>query len=159
MSSQDLSSLDVLIGDWRLLMTNAWFLDSMDTEVEGRSNFSWLDDGFVRMTFEVGGPPNAVGIMGMSGPTGTYTMLYHDERGVSRVYDMTFGNGLWIMIRQDPDFHQRFRATVDVERIEAVWEASEDEGRTWRKDFDLVYDRIHPATQPRDNNDGSVSDD
>lgn len=137
-----LSDLEVLIGEWRLTLTNAWFLDSLETEVEGSSTFTWLDDGFIRMTFEVDGPPNAVGIIGLSEPRGAYTMLYHDVRGVSRVYDMTFGDGLWLMIRQDPDFHQRFRAAVAPDQIEAVSEASDDEGRTWRRDFDLLYTRV-----------------
>ncbi|GAA4894198.1 hypothetical protein [Streptomonospora salina] len=40
--------------------------------------------------------------------------------------------------RDDPDFHQRFRADVQRDAIEGRWEASDDEGRTWRKDVDLT---------------------
>jgi hypothetical protein len=41
----------------------------------------------------------------------------------------------------DPDFHQRFIATVQRDRNEGRREASEDAGRTWRKDFDLIFER------------------
>ena len=68
-------------------------------------------------------------------------LLYHDERGVLRVFQMTFADGTWMLSREDPDFHQRFIATVDHERIDGRWEASEDFGKTWRKDFDLIFER------------------
>jgi hypothetical protein len=36
---------------------------------------------------------------------------------------------------------QRFVAGVEPDRITGRWEASEDRGSTWRKDFDLVFER------------------
>jgi hypothetical protein len=45
------------------------------------------------------------------------------------------------MNRADPDFHQRFISTVGPDRIDGRWEASEDAGTTWRKDFDLIFER------------------
>jgi hypothetical protein len=67
--------------------------------------------------------------------------LYHDARGVSRVFDMTFSAGAWTLLREDPDFHQRFAAVVERDRISGRWDASEDAGETWRKDFDIVFER------------------
>ncbi len=67
--------------------------------------------------------------------------LYHDDRGVDRLFAMTFAEGEWTLLREDPDFHQRFVATVGPDRIEGRWEASEDAGATWRKDFDLTFER------------------
>ena len=52
-------------------------------------------------------------------------------------FRMTFGDGEWTMVREDPDFHQRLVATVTPDRIDA----SEDEGASWRKDFDLTFER------------------
>jgi hypothetical protein len=50
--------------------------------------------------------------------------------------------GAWILHREDPDMHQRFvLRLVDQDRIEAHTDASDDAGRTWRKDFDLVFTR------------------
>jgi hypothetical protein len=46
------------------------------------------------------------------------------------------------MLREDPDFHQRIFWTVEADRIVGRPEASEDEGVTWRKDFDLILERV-----------------
>jgi hypothetical protein len=35
------------------------------------------------------------------------------------------------MTREDPDFHQRFVATVEPDRILGRWDASQDFGKTW----------------------------
>jgi hypothetical protein len=43
--------------------------------------------------------------------------------------------------REDPDMFQRFIADVGPDRIAGRWEACEDHGSTWRKDFDLVFQR------------------
>ena len=61
---------------------------------------------------------------------------------------MTFGGGERAMSREDPDFHQRFVATVGPHRVDGRWDASEDEGTTWRKDFDLVFERTAEARGP-----------
>jgi hypothetical protein len=71
--------------------------------------------------------------------------LSWDSRGVARVFGMTWGDGAWAVSREDPDFHQRFEATITPDRIDMRVEASEDEGKTWRKDFDLIFER-RPAT-------------
>jgi hypothetical protein len=55
---------------------------------------------------------------------------------------MTFEDDTWTLAREDPDFHQRFVATVSADRVEGHWDASEDAGCHWRKDFDLAFDRI-----------------
>jgi hypothetical protein len=58
----------------------------------------------------------------------------HDAAGA-------FADGQWTLVREDPDFHQRFIAAVEADRIVGRWEASEDFGKTWRKDFDLIFSR------------------
>src|SRR5215218_2949363 len=63
------------------------------------------------------------------------------DRGVCRHYAMTFDGGHWTMTREDPDFHQRFIADVEKDRIVGSWQASEDAGKTWRKDYDLTFER------------------
>jgi hypothetical protein len=54
---------------------------------------------------------------------------------------MNFADGEWYMLRADPDFYQRFVATVRPDRIDGRWDASDDDGAIWRKDFDLIFDR------------------
>ena len=57
---------------------------------------------------------------------------------------MTFTGDEWTLHREDPDFHQRFVASVSADRIQGRWDASEDQGATWRKDFELVFERTAP---------------
>jgi len=54
---------------------------------------------------------------------------------------MTLDGGHWTMTREDPDMHQRFIADIETDRIRGRWEASDDQGNTWRKDFHLTYER------------------
>ncbi len=145
MRNTALQELDVLVGEWTLTMSDAWFLEERDTEVHGRAVIEWFGDAFVVMRSEMGGNPVWDLAIGRSDAHDAYTALYHDDRGTSRVFHMAFQNGCWTLLRQDPDFHQRFVGDVGPDRIAGRWEASEDEGRTWRKDFDLVFERLSPG--------------
>lgn len=107
-------ALDVLVGEWTLTLTDAWFLESRD----------------VRHT---GAPP----LDGSATPS-------HDPRPASRLFDMTFTEEEWILHRKDLDFHQRFVSRVSADRIDGHWDGSEDCGETWRKDFDLIFERNIP---------------
>lgn len=141
MRNDQLQTLDVLLGDWDVTLSGAWFLDSLESAQHGTATFAWLGDAFVVMTSVMEGEPTWDFVFGRRDATDTFHALYHDLRGVSRLFDMTFGDGRWTLTRADPDFHQRWLATVADNRIVGRWEASEDEGSTWRKDFDLVFDR------------------
>lgn len=141
MRNQVVAELDALIGDWELTLSGAWFLDSLDVEQHGRATFEWLDDAFVVMRSTMQGEPTWDFVFGHSDATDQRYALYHDQRGVSRLFRMSFGAGQWTLERTDPDFHQRFIAAVGPDEMRGRWEASEDEGRSWRKDFDLVFRR------------------
>jgi hypothetical protein len=69
-----------------------------------------------------------------------YTVLHYDSRGVSRVYQMSFGERVWKIWRQAPGFSQRFSGMLsdDGDSIRATWEKSRD-GSDWEHDFDLIY--------------------
>lgn len=143
MKNEALTKLEGLIGQWKLTLTDAVFLESPDMEVEGSASFEWLADAFIVWRWHGGGDPaqHAHLVFGRSDANDRYVALYHDGRGVCRVFDMTFDDGEWTLSREDPDFHQRFIATVAGDRIDGRWEASEDFGKTWRKDFDLIFER------------------
>ncbi|HEV7719750.1 MAG TPA: hypothetical protein VGO60_00615 [Iamia sp.] len=139
MRSPEMEALDVLVGEWRTTLANAWFdvppgADRMTTTV------SWIGEAFVLVEWESPGGGNTF-CLGRSGANDAYWALYHDGRGTDRLFAMTFAAGDWTLIREDPDFHQRFIATVEPDRIAGRWEASEDAGATWRKDFDLTFER------------------
>jgi hypothetical protein len=142
MKNEAIAALEPLVGDWKLTMTNAWFLDSMDTKVEERASIEWLDDAFlVLRSWSDAEEREWTWVIGRSDANERYEVLYHDERGVARVFEMTFGDGRWTMSREDPDFHQRLVSTVEPDRITSQVDASEDAGKTWRKDFDLIWER------------------
>ena len=141
MKNEALQQLEGLVGDWALTMTNAWFLDP-EERYPGSATIGWLGGAFLELRATLGTDQGTWHwVIGRSDPREQLILLYHDERGVLRVFEMTFGGGQWTLVRADPDFHQRFIATVRPDRIDGRWEASEDAGETWRKDFDLIFER------------------
>lgn len=141
-----MKQLDVLTGSWRTTLKNAWFLEPADVEVPGTATAQWLADAFIdfrwTMEGEVGSATSEqVLVLGRSDAHDAFTALYHDERGVCRVFAMTFDGAHWTLLREDPDMFQRFVADLSPDRIEGRWEASDDRGATWRKDFDLTFER------------------
>ncbi len=72
-------------------------------------------------------------MIGHSDARKSYVVFYHDERGVSRVFQMTFDGSTWKLWREDPNFYQRFIADIHADEIAGRWEASEDGGKSWRK--------------------------
>ena len=135
----------VLVGDWKLTMTNAWFWENPANVVKGSATVEWLDDAFLIMRQYFGDQPAAVWVIGRSDAHDAFIALTYDERGVLRVFDMTFtgAGGEWVLTRNDPDFYQRLvgRVAADGNRIDTHPDASEDQGQTWRTDFDLIFER------------------
>ena len=141
MKNEALAKLEGLVGKWDLTMTDAWFLASSDVKVRGTAKIEWLGEAFLYMSSTWEDNSTIDWVIGRSDPHEQLTVLSHDDRGVCRVFAMTLDDAAWLMERADPDFHQRIVGTVSADRIDARTEASEDEGRTWRKDFDLIFER------------------
>ncbi|MEU8803054.1 hypothetical protein [Spirillospora sp. NPDC048819] len=145
MRNTELAKLGGLVGEWTMTMSDAWFLEPPGTEVPGTTTIEWLGESLLVVRSHFGGGEQEHSEMGLvigrSDPNDAYVALYQDDRGVCRQFAMTFGGGHWTMTREDPDFHQRFIADVENDRIRGRWEASEDRGETWRKDFDLAFER------------------
>ena len=141
MRNPALEPLDVLIGEWSLTLTNAWFLESLDVEQHGTATARWLGDAFIELEADLEGEPLWHFAFGRTDANGELVALYHDPRPTSRLFRMTFVEGKLTLMRQDPDFHQRFIATVTPARIDGHWDASDDGGATWRKDFDVILER------------------
>jgi len=105
----ELMRLEPLVGDWDVTLTHAWFLDSLDTEIHGTATIEWYAAAFVLLrstwqgrTAEQGGSAWAMAFS-RNDPRDTFVALYHDDRGVSRVFDVTFAAGEWTLLREDPD--------------------------------------------------------
>jgi len=145
MRNTGLEKLDGLVGDWTTTISDAWFLEPPETTIPGTTTIEWLDDSFLIVRTRLGGGALAHSTMsfviGRSDPHNRFVVLYHDDRGVCREFAMTFEGTHWTMAREDPDFHQRFIADVEADRISGRFEASDDGSGTWRKDFDITYER------------------
>ena len=145
MRNTELEKLDGLVGEWTTTISDAWFLEPPGAEVPGSTTVEWLGESFLVVRTEFFGDQHANSemrlVLGRSDPNDAYIALSHDDRGVCREFAMTFDGGHWTLSREDPDMHQRFIADVEKDRILGRWEASDDKGRTWRKDFDLTYER------------------
>ena len=70
-------------------------------------------------------------------------MLYFDERGVSRKYDVSFEDNVLKWWRHGTDFSQRYMWTIidDGRVINGRGEILKD-GSVWEKDLDLTYTRV-----------------
>lgn len=144
--------LQPLIGEWSLAMVMpGQERPAQLPDIGARVTFEWLgEQAFVveRWTVPVPEAPDGVAVIGWDEGQGTFLQHYFDTRGVARVYEMSFGDGVWKLERTRPDFSpfefsQRFIGTfsADGKRIEGTWEIAHDH-KTWEKDFDLIYSRV-----------------
>jgi hypothetical protein len=142
-----LRQLEPLAGDWDVTLTHAWFLDSLETEIHGTATGEWYADAFLLLGGEFPGrTPDEGGsawwmAFSRNDPRDRFVALYHDDRGVSRVFDMTFDGDEWTLLREDRDFHQRLVMRLGDDRMEWRADASDDAGGTWRKDLDYIFRR------------------
>jgi hypothetical protein len=91
--------------------------------------------------------PNGLCLIGINAEGDGFTQHYFDDRGVARLYAMSFGDGTWTLERTQPDaspleFSQRYVGTLsdDGNAIAGAWEICHD-GTTWQTDFQLSYRR------------------
>jgi hypothetical protein len=47
----------------------------------------------------------------------------------------------WTFLRGDPGFHQRIVMRIAADRVDMRADASEDQGQSWRKDLDYIFER------------------
>jgi hypothetical protein len=87
--------------------------------------------------------PSGIAIFGTDDATGDCSMLYFDERGVSRKYEVSFQDNVWRWWRNAPGFSQRVVATVSVDgrTIVSRGQLSRD-GDHWEGDLALTYTRV-----------------
>jgi hypothetical protein len=141
-----LENLVVLVGDWDMDLSGASFLPNPDDKVLGHVGFKWIEGGALLLMRQgeapPPSPPQARWVIGRDEASPDYKVLYFDGRGVSRIYEMSFGDGLWKLWRNTPDFSQRFegRLSEDHDTVMAHWEKSLD-GESWEHDFNVIYRR------------------
>ena len=132
-----MSEFDALLGEWTVEA-------SIAPGATGRAVCERLEgNAFVVLRSYAPDPaPDSVWVMGGDDSSGESTALYHDTRGVSRVYRTSLVDGVWRLWRDAPGFAQRYTGTLgaDGRTIRGAWELSRDNA-TWQHDFDLTYTR------------------
>jgi hypothetical protein len=143
MKNKALAALEPLIGKWEYTMYNAWFLPSMDTKVKGFTTIERLEDSFVVVrSTDADKKPSDIWVIGYSDPQEKYMMFYYDQRGVSRIFNTTFDGNQLVFWREDKDMYQRITLEIKADGLHSVAEASEDKGKTWRKDLEMAHKRL-----------------
>ncbi len=138
-----LAPFSVLIGHWNTTGTHPLI---PNTILHGRASFDWLENGaFLMWRSEIDEPgvPSGLAIFGSDDSAQEYSMLYFDERGVSRKFQVTLHDNIWRFWRNAPGFSQRFTGTI-VEggnTIIGTGELSTDDS-TWEKDLELTFKRV-----------------
>ena len=138
-----LAPLAPLVGRWRTVGTHPLV---PGTTFHGRTSFEWHEHGaFLVMRSEVDEPgiPSAVALFGSDDAAGTFTMIYFDERDISRVYSVEVGDGEVRWQRDEAGFAQRMvvRIADDGITLHAAGTMSRD-GGAWEDDLQLTYERI-----------------
>jgi hypothetical protein len=120
-----MQQFEVLVGEWNMVGTHP----ALPSTVQGHSSFEWLVEG-------------ALSVIGRDNVVETCSMLYSDERGVARIYQMRLEGSVWEMWRDSPGFSQRMTGTFsdDGNSITCHGELSHDES-TWEPDLSVSYMR------------------
>jgi hypothetical protein len=138
--TRSLKQFDVLIGEWTMVGTHP----QLPSAVHGHSSFEWLREGALlvwHFDWDQGqGIPNAFSVIGHDDAAEPCSMLYTDERGVARIYQMSLDGGIWKMWRNSPDFSQRMTGTFgdDGNSINVKGEMARN-GSTWEPDLSITY--------------------
>jgi hypothetical protein len=137
-----LAPYGILVGAWKTEGTHPMVPGKT---FHGRTTFSWIENGaFLMMKSRIDEPeiPSGIAIFGTDDQTGACTMIYFDERGVSRNYEVSLAGRELKQWRNDPKFKQRMTATIsaDGRTIESRGEMSRD-GAAWEPDLALKYTR------------------
>lgn len=138
-----LEPFSALVGTWKTVGTHPLM---PGIALHGRTSFAWIEDGaFLIMHSEIDEPgiPTGIAIIGSDDAVGTCSMLYFDERRVSRVYETAMRDNVWHWWRNTPGFSQRFTCTLaeDGRTMIAKGEMSRD-GSPWEGDLELTYTRV-----------------
>jgi hypothetical protein len=141
-SNPALAALSVLVGTWNTTGTHPLV---PGTTFHGRTSFAWIEGGaFLIMHSQIDEPeiPSGIAIFGSDDTTGECSMLYFDERGVSRRYEVSVRDNVRKWWRNASGFSQRFAGVIaaDGRTIVSRGEMSRD-GASWEPDLALTYTR------------------
>jgi hypothetical protein len=138
-----LRPFEVLVGEWRTTGTHPLM---PGTTFHGRTSFAWHEGGaflLMRSEMDQSEIPSGVAVFGSDDAAATFVMVYFDERGVSRKYDVTLTGNRLVWARDEAGFAQRNTLVIDEDgsRMVGVGEMSRA-GGDWEGDLSLTYERI-----------------
>ena len=134
-----LEPFDALVGAWSTEATHPMH----DGVVPGTVTFEWLEGGrflIQRSSNEHELFPDAVCVIGAPEAGDGLVQEYFDSRGVRRTYRTSFEDGVLRLWRDDPEFAQRFEATIEGDRLDGLWQAATTPG-AWRTPLRVTYRR------------------
>jgi hypothetical protein len=143
MLNPKLKPFGLLVGEWKTVGRHRLM---PGITLHGRLSCEWIEEGaYLRMRAETEDErvPDGIYIFGSDDASELVTMLYFDERGVSRIFAATFSGNVLKFWRNAPGFSQRFTGTFagDNNTIQVMIELSED-GSTWVNDLEQTYTRV-----------------
>jgi hypothetical protein len=136
-----LKAFETIVGEWQTTGSHPFMPGA---ELHGRVSFEWFEGGtFIVMRSELDNPkfPDGIAIFGSDDEAHTYYMLYFDERGISRKYDVSFTDSQLKWWRNDAQFSQRFTLKIEQDTLVSYGEMSQA-GGPWEKDLSLTCTRI-----------------
>ena len=133
--------LAFLIGEWRTQGTHPLRPGKL---LEGHTAFRWhLGGAFIVMHSHVEDPdfPDGIALIGSDDAAGTFSMIYHDERGISRIETVTAESGVVTVRRDNPHFAQSLTITAQVDgSLVSKGQMSQD-GGSWGDDLSQTFTR------------------
>lgn len=138
-----LQAFGILVGEWQTTGTHPLVPGKT---FHGRTVFEWIEGGaFLAMRSEIDEPevPSGIAIFGSDDVAKTFYMLYLDERGISRKFDVSLEGNQLKWQRDEPSFSQHCTITITEDGTELVskGEMSQD-GKPWEDDLALTYTRL-----------------
>jgi hypothetical protein len=143
----ELVPFQALIGDWTVEATHPAYPSVV---VGGRSTFEWLEGEQFLIQRSRAEHPDFPDSISLIGPVEErLAMYYFDSRGVHRVYELSFADGVLRIWRDAPGFSQRFegRFSDDGDTLSGLWKLSRDDV-TWDDDLEITYRRATRANRP-----------
>jgi hypothetical protein len=137
-----LDPFSLLIGLWRTVGSHPLLPNQ---ELRGKASFEWTEGGaFLKVHTEMDHTdiPAGVAIIGSDDSANKFSMIYFDERGVSRHYQVSIEGRTLKWWRDFPDFSQRFTCVIseDGNSMTGKGDLSKD-GTHWEGDLNLTYTR------------------
>ena len=138
-----LKTFEILIGKW---ITNGFHPLMPGITLHGKALFEWIEGGaFLMMRTEIDEPgiPSGMAIIGTDDKLDESYMLYFDERGVSRKYNVKLEGNIWHWWRNEHKFSQRFTGTIQEQgrKIIGKGEICKDD-KTWELDLNFNYTKL-----------------